>query len=103
MLRVAQRERIPVHTSPAAVAQVRRNGARQAQLARSLAGVEVPPLDLDTDRPLGALLATTNSSDVVDAHVASPARAGDQVLTSDPEDLRNLLDALSVEADLVQV
>jgi hypothetical protein len=103
MLRVAQQERIPVRTSPAVVAQVWRHGARQAQLARVLAGVAVPPLDLDTGKRLGALLGTTGSSDVVDAHVASLARPGDQVLTSDPDDLRNLLDALSVKADLIPI
>jgi hypothetical protein len=103
LLRVAQQERIPVRTSPAVVAQVWRHGARQAQLARVLAGVAVPPLDLDTGKRLGALLGTTGSSDVVDAHVASLARAGDQVLTSDPDDLRNLLDALSVKADLIPI
>lgn len=103
LLRVAQQQRIPVRTSPAAVAQVWRHGARQARLAQVLAGVAVPPLDLDTGKRLGALLAITGSSDVVDAHVASLARPGDQVLTSDPDDLGNLLDALSVKADLIRV
>jgi hypothetical protein len=103
MLRIAQQARIPVRTSPAAVAQVWRHGARQVQLARVLAGVAVPPLDLDTGKRLGALLGATGSRDVVDAHVASLASAGDRVLTSDPDDLRKLLDALSVEADLVRI
>jgi hypothetical protein len=103
LLRVAQQERIPVRTSPAAVAQVWRHGARQAPLARVLAGVAVPPLDLETGKRLGALLTTTGSSDVVDAHVASLAHPGDQVLTSDPDDLRKLLDALSVIPDLIRV
>jgi hypothetical protein len=103
MLRVAQQERIAVRTSPAAVAQVWRHGARQAQLARVLAGVAAPPLDLDTGKRLGALLGAAGSSDVVDAHVASLARAGDRVLTSDPEDLRDLLHVLSVKADVVRV
>jgi hypothetical protein len=103
LLRVARQERIPVRTSPAVVAQVWRHGARQAQLARVLAGVAVPPLDLDTGKRLGALLGATGSSDVVDAHVASLARAGDQVLTSNLDDLQNLLDALSVKAHLIHV
>ncbi|MGH3903907.1 MAG: hypothetical protein ACRDTE_06945 [Pseudonocardiaceae bacterium] len=103
LLRVAQQERIVVRTSPAAVAQVWRHGARQAQLARTLAGVAALPLDLDTGRRLGALLGATDSCDVVDAHVASLARAGDRVLTSDPDDLRHLLDALSVDATVVCV
>src|SRR5215211_7859729 len=97
MLRVAQQTRIPVHTSAAAVAQVWRHGARQARLARVLAGVAVAPLDLDTGKRLGVLLGVSGTSDVVDAHVASLARPGDQVLTSDPDALRKLLDALSVE------
>ena len=103
MLRIAQQERIAVRTSPAAVAQVWRRGARQARLATVLAGVAAPPLDLDTGKRLGALLGAAGSSDVVDAHVASLARAGDRVLTSDPDDLRDLLDALSVEAHVVRV
>lgn len=103
MLRVAQQARIPVRTSPAAVAQVWRHGARQVQLVRVLAGVAVPPLDLDTGKRLGAVLGATGSTDVVDAHVASLASSGDQVLTSDPDDLRKLLDALSVEANLVRI
>ncbi|MGH3991725.1 MAG: hypothetical protein ACRDSN_04580 [Pseudonocardiaceae bacterium] len=103
MLRVAQHERVVVRTSPAAVAQVWRHGARQTQLARILAGVAAPPLDLDTGRRLGALLGVAGSRDVVDAHVASLARTGDQVLTSDPDDLGKLLDARSVKAIVIPV
>lgn len=103
LLRVAQQERIAVRTSPAAVAQVWRHGTRQAQLARTLAGVAAPPLDLGVGKRLGALLGTSRTSDVVDAHVASLACAGDRVLTSDPEDLRHLLDALSIDATVVRV
>ena len=103
MLRVAQQERIAVRTSPAAVAQVWRHGSRQVLLARILAGVAAPPLDLDTGKRLGVLLGAAGCSDVVDAHVASLARAGDRVLTSDPDDLRGILDALSVDVDVVHV
>jgi hypothetical protein len=103
LLRVAQQERIEVRTSPAAVAQVWRHGVPQAQLARTLAGVAVPALDLDTGKRLGLLLGATDSCDVVDAHVASVVRAGDRVLTSDPKDLRRLLDALAVDASVVCV
>jgi hypothetical protein len=103
LLRVAQQERIVVRTSPAAVAQVWRHGARQAPLARTLAGVAAPPLDLDRGKRLGLLLGATDSCDVVDAHVASLAQAGDQVLTSDPDDLQRLLGALSVDASVVAV
>ncbi|MGH3826294.1 MAG: hypothetical protein ACRDQX_03845 [Pseudonocardiaceae bacterium] len=77
-----------VRTSPAAVAQVWCHGARQAHLARTLAGVAAPPLDLDTGKRLGLLLGATGSYDVVDAHVASLAQVGDRVLASDPDGLR---------------
>ena len=103
LLRVAQQERITVRTSPAAVAQVWRQGARQARLARVLAGVAALPLDLDTGKRLGALLGAAHTCDVVDAHVASLARPGDRVLTSDPDDLRRLVDTLGVEAVVVSV
>ncbi|MDQ4010392.1 MAG: hypothetical protein M3228_06770 [Actinomycetota bacterium] len=92
-----------VRTSPAAVAQVWRHGARQAQLARVLAGVAAPPLDLVIGKRLGALLGASRTCDVVDAHVASLASAGDTVLTSDPDDLRQLLDTLSIDATVVCV
>ncbi|MGH3815736.1 MAG: hypothetical protein ACRDUV_25350 [Pseudonocardiaceae bacterium] len=103
LLRVAQQERIAVRTSPAAVAQVLHHSARQARLARVLAGVAAPPLDLRTGRLLGALLATSRTRDAVDAHVASLAHTGDLVLTSDPEKLQHLLDALSIDATVVRV
>ncbi len=103
LLRVAQQERLAVRTSPAAVAQVWRHGARQAQLARTLPGVAAPQLDLQTGKRLGLLLSATGSCDVVDAHVASLAQAADRVLTSDPDDLRRLLDALAVDAAVVSV
>lgn len=103
LLRVAQQERIVLRTSPAAVAQVWRHGARQVQLARILTGVAAPPLDLDTGKRLGVLLGATASCDVVSAHIASLARPGDRVLTSDPDYLRPLLDGLSVDASVVAV
>ena len=80
-----------VRTSAAVVAQVWRNGARQATLARVLAGIEEVPLLSEQAREIGLLLATTRSSDVVDGAVAVIARSGDEVLTSDPTDLRTLL------------
>lgn len=103
MLRVAPQERITVRTSPAAAAQVWRRGPRQAQLARVLTGVAAPPLDLSMGKLLGALLSTSRTCDVVDAHVVSLTHTGDQVLTSDSDDPRHLLDALSVDATVVRV
>jgi hypothetical protein len=103
LLRVAQRERIPVRTSAAVVAQVWRAGARQAPLARTLAGVATVALDLVTAKRLGVLLGVADASDVVDAHVAALVAAGDTVLTSDPDDVRRLLAARRVAATISRV
>ena len=65
--------------------------------------IAAPPLDLDTGKRLGTLLGAAHTCDVVDAHIASRARLGDRVLTSDPDDLRRLLDTLGVEAVLISV
>ena len=49
------------------VAQVRRNGVRQAQLARFLETVTLHPLD--DGKEVGQLIARTGTSDVVDAYL----------------------------------
>ncbi|MGH7284305.1 MAG: hypothetical protein ACRELY_22485 [Polyangiaceae bacterium] len=98
MLRVLEQRRIPLSTSAAVVAQVWRNGSRQALLAKVLQGVAVRALGVGDDRSIGELLAATRTSDVVDGHVALLAGDGDVVMTSDPSDLRKLLDARRVDA-----
>jgi hypothetical protein len=103
MLRVLQRERTPVRTSAGAVAQVWRDGRRQANLARTLTGVEVVSLDHSAARRVGELLAHASSTDIVDAHVAVLVAPGGRLLTSDDEDLRLLLSARKVPATVVHV
>lgn len=91
MLRVAHHQQLAVRSSAAAVAQVWRDGARQADLARVLSGVDVAALDLDAAKRIGSLLGATDTSDPVDGHVAHIVEPGDQLLTSVPDDLRRLL------------
>jgi hypothetical protein len=91
-----------VTTAPV-VAQVWRDGARQANLARALAMIDVAVVDLDVARSAGELLKAAGGSDVVDASVALLARPGDQVLTSDPGDLETLLKTRPVAAVVVRV
>jgi hypothetical protein len=86
-----------------ALLAIDRRDRQVGALARTLAGVAAPPLDLATGKRLGLLLGATDSCDVVDAHIASLAQPGDQVLTSEPHELRHLLDALSVDASVVCV
>lgn len=103
MLRVLQREGIPVRTSAAVVAQVWRDGRRQVNLARLLPGIDVAALDDAGAKRIGELLRSNKSTDVVDAHVALLAPADGTVLTSDDGDLRSLLRRLGKRAQIVHV
>jgi hypothetical protein len=87
-----------VVTIPAsALAQVIRDPARQARLARLIRHPrsEVVSLDRNDAVGIGRLLSSAGSADVVDAHVVLCARrAGQAVVTTDPLDLRRLDSAL---------
>lgn len=90
-------------THPGVLAQVWRDGARQARLARVLPGLSVQVLDEAWGRRCGALLARAGTTDVVDAGVALLAQDGDDILTSDIPDLARLVAATGVHAELVPV
>lgn len=93
----ASRAGMPVVTSSAAVAQVLRNPARQVTLERLLRGVDEVSLDRVVARAIGELLARTATADVVDAAVAVAARAGDEILTSDPADFAVLISGRAIK------
>ena len=99
---VAQaRRRRRTLTVPAAVlAQVWRDGARQARLA-ALVGdpvVEVQALDERIARASGVLCGRAGTRDVVDASVVIAAHlVGGPVVTGDPDDLLTLDPHLEVE------
>jgi hypothetical protein len=97
-LRVFQQHGTPVRVSSAVVGQVWRDGRRQANLSRVLAGVGVEALAERDGKRIGELLALAGSADVVDAHVALMADHADLVLTSEPKDIRKLLQARGVSA-----
>lgn len=84
-----QRREIAVVTAPV-VAQVARS-ARQARLHRVLRGCDVVGFAPADAAEVGAILAASNTSDVVDAHVVLvSSRLGATVLTSDIDDLERL-------------
>lgn len=85
------------------VGQVWRGGPRQARLSSLLAGVEIAALDEELGRRAGVLLAAAGRSDVVDAALVLLADDGDEIMTSDPDDLTALAVAAGthVELDLV--
>jgi len=97
-LRVLQQLGTPLRASSAVVGQVWRDGRKQASLARVLAGVGIEPLSKDDGKRIGGLLAQAGTSDVVDAHVALMAAPADLILTSDPGDIRKLLQVRGVSA-----
>jgi predicted nucleic acid-binding protein len=89
-------------TVPAPVlAQAIRNPPRQALLQRFVRQptTDIVPLDKADAIAIGAILAAARTADVVDAHVVLCARrAGQAVVTSDPEDLRRLAPGLTLVA-----
>jgi len=95
--------RAPI-TCGGVVAQVWRGGqGRQAPLARLLSGVQVLPIDDGLGRRAGMLLGRSGQSDAIDAAVVCLAADGDDILTSDPDDLRALAEAANIHVELIPV
>lgn len=85
------------------VGQVWRGGARQARLARFLAGVDVRPLSGELGRASGVLLGATGTADVFDAALVMLAADGDVIYTSDPEDIARLAAQRDLHVEVVRV
>jgi len=68
-----------------------------------LRGVDVEPLDEELGLRVGLLLGQAHTSDVVDAAVVLLATDGDEILTSDSEDLAVLARTAGLHVDIVQV
>ena len=84
-----------------AVAQAWRGGPRQARIAALLSDerTQVVALDDPFARAVGLLCGRSGHADVVDVSVALCARQRNlHVVTSDPEDLRAIDDALILHA-----
>ena len=81
-------------TIPAtALAQAMRQPAQQARLTRLIRqpASNLVALDGPDATSVGVLLAASRTSDIADAHVVICARRnGEQIVTSDPDDLRRL-------------
>ena len=91
-----------VPTIPAPViAQCWRGTARQAQLARLLAGCEIESLDDTKARATGILAGRARTADIVDATVVEGAlRRGDLIISSDEDDLAAIAAAVSRRVDI---
>jgi len=90
-----------LHAPAGVVAQVWRNGKRQARLARLIGSgvVRVQILDLAEAQATGALCGSSKTSDVVDGSVVLLARRErGKVVSSDPDDLRRIDPTLEIVA-----
>jgi hypothetical protein len=83
--------------------QAWRDGARQASLARALSMIDIRTTTAPDAKSAGVLLGRAGASDIVDALLADQVLPGDQLLTSDPDDLARLVDARGVGASVVNV
>ncbi len=89
----ARRSNEPMTVPAGCVAQAWRDPRRQARLAAFLRqpNVKIVPLDDQDARRVGLLLASSRTTDVVDAHVAvCGQRLGQLVVTGDPGDISRL-------------
>jgi predicted nucleic acid-binding protein len=99
LLARASETRARVTIPASALAQAIRRPERQVRLARLIRQptTDVVSLDRVDATNVGRLLAASGTSDIVDAHVVVCARrAGQRVVTSDPDDLYLLDPTLEV-------
>jgi hypothetical protein len=91
-------------TNGAVVAQVWRGGrGKQVPVAQLLSSTDVAPVDDLLGKRAGMLLALTGAADAVDASVVCLAQDGDDILTSDPGDLLDLVRTAGVHVELIPV
>lgn len=103
LIELGRRSGAALVTTAPVVAQAWRGSARQARLVRLLAMIDVRGAHLAEARAAGELLAATGSADVVDALLALLPVPGDQLLTSDPDDLRSLVGERGIPVTVVPV
>ncbi|MEJ7765851.1 MAG: hypothetical protein WKF86_10170 [Acidimicrobiales bacterium] len=92
---------VPV-THAGVLGQVWRGSPRQAQLARALRGIKVQSLDERLGRSAGVLLGKADLSDVIDAAVVLLSADGDDIVTSDPDDLSLLAASAGRHVELIR-
>jgi hypothetical protein len=89
--KLALDEGTDIHVPAVVVGQAWRDGSRQVQLARALAGCMADPVGLETSKAAGVLCGRSATADVVDATVVVMAAAVRAIIwTSDRQDIRAL-------------
>lgn len=80
-----------IHVPALVVGQAWRDGRRQVQLERALAGCRADAVGLDTSKAAGVLCGRSGTADVVDATVVVMAAALRAIIwTSDADDITSL-------------
>jgi hypothetical protein len=103
LIELGRRSGAGLVTTAPVVGQVWRGSGRQARLARVLAMIDVRAAHVAEARAAGELLAANGTADVVDALLALLPVPGDQLLTSDPNDLRLLVAERRIPVTVVAV
>jgi len=92
---------LPV-THAGVLGHVWRSGPRQARLSQALHGIDVRPLDERLGRSAGRLLGQAELSDVIGAALVLLATDGDEIVTSDPDDLSRLVASSGRHVELIR-
>lgn len=92
----------PPLTHGGVLGQVWRGGPRQARLSQALAGVDVRPLDEALGRLAGQLLGASGASDVIDAALVMLSSDGDEIVTSDLNDIEMLAATSGRHVELIR-
>jgi hypothetical protein len=91
-------------TNGAVIAQIWRGGhGKQVPVAQLVAGTDIAPVDGRLGKRAGMLLARTGTADAIDASLVCLAGDGDDILTSDPGDLLDLVRAAGVHVEVIPV
>lgn len=89
--KLALGEGTDIHVPAVVVGKAWRDGPRQVQLTRALAGCRADPVGVETSKAAGVLCGRSGTADVVDATVVVMALALRAIVwTSDPDDIRSL-------------
>lgn len=103
LLQQAHVRSIPVRTTSGATAQVWRHRATQVRLSRLLRGVDEVAIDPESSPRIGSVLARSGTADVVDASLIEVAVDGDEVITSDADDLAHLARAVGKRIMIIPI
>jgi hypothetical protein len=100
-INAAREAGMSVRTTGAILAEVWRDPRRQVKLARLLQGVEISAVDAAIGRAAGILLGRARLRDVPDASLVAVAASGDEIATSDVDDITHLAQVSGYEVIIV--